>query len=501
MKVKLHRIGDVIHSGRSSEFARHRSDPRIRYATRHDPLRPSQVAVNVQRQPVHRDTACHPHSNGRDLSLAGFATPHTAASRDALSVDIEITTRANRRFLQPPDECDNIERLRQRNDRIDNELARAMPGNPSAAVDVDHAATVDRTVFRLGAPSGSEHVAVLQQQHGRLSLSRGNTGVYLALLIPCELIVNRRARQAGAVHDKCHGTTVREDVPVTAVVFLHGVGGPTPGWDDVLRAKVARAAPAIADSLDISTIEFADLIARRGVIRRVPAEHLHVPVVTHNTPEIRLNYYLRQQHLRAVTWRSRNTVSVPRLKWPYLIPGEFLVRMPIWDMRQAGHYRHDHELRAAVLDRIADELAQHDGDVLLFAHSLGSVVALDALHVRDIKVSMLVTLGSPLGIRHFWGKRWEDAQNFPYERVGAWLNVVNVRDPVPWTRGVNKRFPQAVDAYIDTGDAVSGENSYHAPAMYAGSGPVVTAVVDFARRARARTSTEPVDDASARVHL
>jgi hypothetical protein len=44
---------------------------------------------------------------------------------------------ADQRLLQPPHEVDDVERLGQRHDRVADELARPVPGDPPAAVDVD----------------------------------------------------------------------------------------------------------------------------------------------------------------------------------------------------------------------------------------------------------------------------------------------------------------------------------------------------------------------------
>ena len=94
------------------------------------------------------------------------------------------------------------------------------------------------------------------------------------------------------------------------------------------------------------------------------------------------------------------------------------------------------------------------------------MVALDALHVRDIKVKLLVSFGSPLGQRDFWGKLWQDPATFPYDRLGSWLNIVNLNDPVTWKRGASHRFPQALDTYISAGDGLMGPMNYHDAATY-----------------------------------
>ncbi len=249
-------------------------------------------------------------------------------------------------------------------------------------------------------------------------------------------------------------------------VFLHGVGGSMPGWDGALGGQLEHISPQLhVGSLEVG---FDDLIGRSGAIRRRPAAHRHEPVLGDSRSEARARYQRRQGRLRKAIWDSPDRVASAR-PIPVLIPGEVMVRLPVLGMRQAGHYRHDDHVRADVLDRVAEAINQVDGPVILLAHSLGSVVALDALHVRGVSVELLVSFGSPLGVKDFWGKTWQDPATFPYDRLGGWLNVVNVKDPIVWGRGVNERFPQAIDAFISAGRGLTGPLNFHDAATYTGA--------------------------------
>lgn len=112
-----------------------------------------------------------------------------------------------------------------------------------------------------------------------------------------------------------------------------------------------------------------------------------------------------------------------------------------------------------------DAVRGASGPVVLLAHSLGSVVAVDALFASGVPVDLLVTIGSPLGIDRVWGCRWV-GRDLPSQQVGAWLNVVNTRDVIPWGRGAEPRFPSAVDAFITAGSMLPGAGSAHDPATY-----------------------------------
>ena len=279
---------------------------------------------------------------------------------------------------------------------------------------------------------------------------------------------------------------------MTTVVYLHGVGGSAPawngrGWDASLRSAVAAVRPDLAGSFDTVAINFDELMDHRGLVHRQGASD---PVrlgasqgVVTSDPAVLIGqmqaFRRRRDRLCEALQDCSDSAGPPGVRWPCFLSGEMMVRFPLWDMRQAGHYRHNRSVQAQVLDRVSGRLGRIDDDVILLAHSLGSVVALDALHTRDVKIGMFISFGSPIGVDSTWGGRWEGRGSFPYDRVGCWLNVVNLRDFITWRRGLSRRFPEAVDAYINAGVGFAGPENYHDPATYLGSGPVTAAVVAY----------------------
>ncbi|WP_327040030.1 hypothetical protein OG400_19010 [Micromonospora ureilytica] len=76
----------------------------------------------------------------------------------------------------------------------------------------------------------------------------------------------------------------------------------------------------------------------------------------------------------------------------------------------------DHRIRSRVFDALDDR------PTVVIAHSLGTVVALEALHQRLRSVPLWVTLGSPIGLRTVvWPKLRPQPPSTP-EGVDAWLN-------------------------------------------------------------------------------
>lgn len=274
---------------------------------------------------------------------------------------------------------------------------------------------------------------------------------------------------------------------MTTAVFLHGVGGAGPtwetgGWDTGLRDSVAASRPDLADRFATVSVDFDDLIDQQGLIRRLAGDEHAVQIEWQPDQDVIDEYGRRLQDLRALVGRSPDRAGEPRVSWPCFLPGEMMVRLPFLGMRQAGHYRHNLQVQEQVLDRISIAINELEDDVVLLAHSLGSVVGLDMLHLRDVKIGLFLTLGSPIGVDRVWGSRWQRDGSFPYERIGSWLNVINLRDPIPWQRGLSNRFSQAADVFVRAGDGFRGSNNYHDPATYTRCGPIALAMIDYLDR-------------------
>jgi hypothetical protein len=86
--------------------------------------------------------------------------------------------------------------------------------------------------------------------------------------------------------------------------------------------------------------------------------------------------------------------------------------------------------RTAVLDAVAATLPER-GPVVVVAHSLGTVVAMDLLTrlPDDLDVVQLVTAGSPLGMDAVFGRLLAGGPRYP-ERAAAWLNAWSAADAV-----------------------------------------------------------------------
>jgi hypothetical protein len=151
-----------------------------------------------------------------------------------------------------------------------------------------------------------------------------------------------------------------------------------------------------------------------------------------------------------------------------------MLRAPVFGLDQVGRYLDDEARRAAVLHRAGSMILRAPRPRVVIAHSLGSVVAWDLLADPRICVDLLITLGSPLG----HAALEVQSAYFPYHRVGAWLNVVHLLDPVPAGRGLHDSFPAAIDAFLAPGSGGSAKPASAASRFAAAVAGVATSHLD-----------------------
>ena len=154
------------------------------------------------------------------------------------------------------------------------------------------------------------------------------------------------------------------------------------------------------------------------------------------------------------------------------LPGLVFDHVSIGNLDQVRRYVRDEKARADVMNHILDCLPAY-GDMLLIAHSLGSVIAIDLLdHLpENVHVRRFITIGSPANIQALHDNSERLLKNFPYARVDDWSNFLNVRDVVTGGRGLASTFPGAQDFMLNR---ISG----HSAATYLGDPAVAGLVAD-----------------------
>jgi hypothetical protein len=140
-------------------------------------------------------------------------------------------------------------------------------------------------------------------------------------------------------------------------------------------------------------------------------------------------------------------------------------------LREVRTYFRNRPARIAAREEVAGAI-ERSGATIVLAHSLGSVVAYEALAADPLlRIDLLVTLGSPLGLPEVVHDRLEprDAHTRPLPNVGRWVNVADGGDIVAVPPRLDRIF-----SGIARNDVVAvGAVAFHRVERYLRSDPVI----------------------------
>lgn len=128
-------------------------------------------------------------------------------------------------------------------------------------------------------------------------------------------------------------------------------------------------------------------------------------------------------------------------------------RILLSGLRQVRLFLHDADLKRKVLERVVERVSPETRVVV--AHSLGSIVAYEALCAHpEWRVDTLLTLGSPLGIRHLVFEaltpKPQDGRGI-WPGVRRWVNIADRGDIVALQKELAPGFGQVEDRLVYNG--------------------------------------------------
>ena len=248
------------------------------------------------------------------------------------------------------------------------------------------------------------------------------------------------------------------------VVFLHGASGPedTATWLGPLNLRLAQTGHSRFDP-DHDRITSPTYLAELLLARPGPEPaRTWTKATDQDHQRARLRYLERQDELARVGRAWQRSGTGPVVSWvpDDLADDGWATRIGIRFVHAARRYQHDRDSRWAAQRAVLDQLPE-SGSIILIGHSLGSVVAVDLLTKLPPKltVDLLLTIGSPLAIKRLGHPGFErlgrpgSGTEFPYDRVGGWVNLYDPGDIVTVGRGVGRRFPAACDITVETGQS------------------------------------------------
>lgn len=120
--------------------------------------------------------------------------------------------------------------------------------------------------------------------------------------------------------------------------------------------------------------------------------------------------------------------SVARVRWFAPVGMAFAERFVNRALAQVTWYLTDENIRTSALRSVLDLVGPETRVVI--GHSLGSVIAYEAVHQIGHSISLLVTIGSPLGLESIiYPKLRPQPPTYP-QRLQRWVNVADRDDLV-----------------------------------------------------------------------
>jgi hypothetical protein len=160
--------------------------------------------------------------------------------------------------------------------------------------------------------------------------------------------------------------------------------------------------------------------------------------------------------------------SAARLPWFAQVGMAFAERFVWRVLAQVTRYLTDDAIRAAAQKAVLDLI---DGDTqIVIAHSLGTVVAYEAVHQLDRPLPLLVTLGSPLGLDTIiYPRLHPQPPTFP-QQVRRWVNVADTDDFIAAEPDLTSLFSAGIPdgATFDGGYTVDNGAQPHSGTFYLG---------------------------------
>jgi hypothetical protein len=131
------------------------------------------------------------------------------------------------------------------------------------------------------------------------------------------------------------------------------------------------------------------------------------------------------------------------------------------DLKQLSSYLKNPQVNKAVINTVLDLIT--DDVRVVIGHSLGSVVAYEALCLKPANVVSFITLGSPLGIKNLVFDKLTPRPNTEgigfHPQVKSWTNIADKGDIVALQKNLAPQFGSGVkDILVNNGsDAHHGE--------------------------------------------
>ncbi len=204
------------------------------------------------------------------------------------------------------------------------------------------------------------------------------------------------------------------------LIYIHGMNTETP--KDELKKEWDKAlfgSSSVPEAVHTSMAYWA--VPKRAAMYRIDAEKVKDPLV--EKLEKRLLFNIDKNNTRFL---PSNALREAALYW---------VSKMMPDLK-AYLYEGERERMCGVLMQELDEAHRSGEEIMIIAHSMGTMIAFDTLSRSSIKVKSFITIGSPLGLEEIqdrykeWYKGRGSLLPAPCGVVAEWNNFANRFDAV-----------------------------------------------------------------------
>ena len=259
------------------------------------------------------------------------------------------------------------------------------------------------------------------------------------------------------------------------LVFVHGAGKQR---SDYFKAPLAEITRRLGTQPPFVPVFYADLAnigssvvipaaarrSRTGSRTRSRSRSARSQVIPRADSEQMIRFKLAF----AMEVRANLNATPPseRAMALFSLPGQDLVELIATELNELTGYLFTMGLFNAIQKRMRDglaEAAQKGDEIVIASHSLGTVVAFDALFAITPQkpVSKFLTLGSPLARLRALGRRGPDL-GLLSTSVREWLNLYDTSDPVASALGPSFPLPgfRLRDVFVDVASAPLPSHDY-----------------------------------------
>ncbi len=227
------------------------------------------------------------------------------------------------------------------------------------------------------------------------------------------------------------------------LVFVHGAGKYMSNYAEPMVAEIALLSGAEPLCVPVYFADICNVGSPVGAMAfDVDTEFPPLPCSAPEPPEM-TDFKLR---FEAEVQKNQNSLSACEDTFStrsFEVP--FIVEDVATEVNEIARYLYEPTTYNKIQARMCEGLeqaAQLGGEIVIASHSLGTLVAFDALRAAGglYNISTFFTLGCPLGLLRRLGQRTMDLGQIQVDRVREWQNWYCSADPI--SSAIGPWFPQ-----------------------------------------------------------